>query len=52
MATEVIMLEIRALNPDAVAADLAYRRQQLMGTRIANAAPRGRWRRRRNPGND
>jgi hypothetical protein len=46
------MFEIRALNPDAIAADLAYRRQQLMGNRIANSAPRGRWRRRRSPVND
>ena len=30
------MFEIRALNPDAIAADLAYRREQLMGNRIAN----------------
>lgn len=41
------MFEMRALNPDAVAADLAYRRQQLMGHRVARLEPRARWWRRR-----
>ena len=43
------MYEIRALNPDAIAADLAYRRQQLRGRRVLNPEPRGRWTRRRDP---
>jgi hypothetical protein len=47
--TEVTMYEIRALNPDAIAADLAYRRQLLQGRRVAYPAPRGRWTRRRDP---
>lgn len=37
------MFEIRALNPDAMAADLAYRREQLRGRRVARPDPRGRW---------
>ncbi len=41
------MFELRALNPDAVHADLEYRRQQLMGRRVAHLQPRGRWWRRR-----
>jgi hypothetical protein len=40
------MFEIRALNPDAMAADLAYRRERLRGRRVAHADPRGRWWRR------
>ena len=46
------MFETRALNPDAISADLAYRRQQLVGRRTAPPAPRGRWVRRRNPTTD
>jgi hypothetical protein len=41
------MYEIRALNPDALAADLAYRRERLQGRRVAHLEPRGRWWRRR-----
>jgi len=41
------MYEIRALNPDAMSAELAYRRQQLVGNRVAHLQPRGRWWRRR-----
>ncbi len=41
------MYEIRALNPDAIQAELAYRRQQLVGNRVGQAQPRGRWWRRR-----
>ena len=33
------MYEIRALNPDAISAELAYRRQQLVGNRVAHAQP-------------
>jgi hypothetical protein len=43
------MYEIRALNPDAINAELAYRRELLKGRRTAYPAPRGRWRRRRDP---
>ena len=46
------MFELRALNPDAVAADLDYRRQQLMGRRSERLQPNGRWRRRRQFRND
>lgn len=42
------MFEIRALNPDALAADVAYRRERLQGRRVAHVEPRGRWWRRRN----
>jgi hypothetical protein len=49
---ENTMFELRALNPDAVAADLEYRRQQLVGRRVAYPQPRGRWWRRRSPGTD
>lgn len=42
------MYEIRALNPDAINAELAYRRQQLIvGNRVGHAEPRARWWRRR-----
>jgi hypothetical protein len=46
------MFEIRALNPDAMAADLAYRRERLRGRRVAHPAPRGRWWRRQTFSND
>jgi len=44
---ETTMYEIRALNPDAITAELAYRRQQLVGNRVGPPQPRGRWWRRR-----
>jgi hypothetical protein len=37
------------VNPDAMAAELAYRRSILIGTRSTPPAPHGRWRRRRAP---
>ncbi len=41
------MYELRALNPDAVTAELAYRREQLTGHRLGRPRPRERrWRRR------
>ncbi|HEY2297608.1 MAG TPA: hypothetical protein VGH43_07765 [Jatrophihabitans sp.] len=43
------MYEVRALNPDAISAELAYRREQLKGRRPVYPAPRGRWLRRRDP---
>jgi hypothetical protein len=46
------MYELRALNPDAIAADLAYRRELLVGRRVGPPAPRGRWWKRRGPVND
>jgi hypothetical protein len=46
------MFETRAINPDAVSADLAYRRAQLTGRSAARPQPRGRWWRRRAPGTD
>jgi hypothetical protein len=46
------MYEIRALNPDAVSADLAYRRNQLTGRPGVRPGPRGRWWRRATPRND
>jgi hypothetical protein len=42
------MYEIYDRNPDAMNAELAYRRALLTGTRSQLAAPRGRWWRRRN----
>ena len=33
------MYEIRALNPDAIQAELAYRRQQLVGNRVGRRSP-------------
>lgn len=46
------MYEIRALNPDAISAELAYRRQQLAGHRVGYTQPRGRWWRRRTQSTD
>ncbi|MGH8860069.1 MAG: hypothetical protein ACRDVG_02345 [Jatrophihabitantaceae bacterium] len=46
------MYEIRALNPDAINADLAYRRAQLLGLHPAHLGPRARWWRRRGPVSD
>ena len=43
------MNEIMDLNPDEMAAELAYRRSLLSGVRNAPPAPRARWRRRRAP---
>lgn len=44
------MYEIRALYPDAMAADLAYRRQQLLGNRTTVSSRRPRRRTRRHDG--
>lgn len=46
------MYEIRALNPDAVNAELAYRRAQLVGRPTVHVQPRARWWRRRGPVSD
>lgn len=41
------MYEIYDANPDAMAAEQAYRRSLLVGNRGTPPAPRGRWWRRR-----
>jgi hypothetical protein len=46
------MYEMVDVNPDSMAAELAYRRSVLMGTRSVRQEPRGRWRRRRAPRTD
>lgn len=46
------MYEIRALNPDAVNAELAYRRSLLVGRPTVPVQARARWWRRRGPVND
>jgi hypothetical protein len=43
------MYEMFDANPDAMAAEQAYRRSLLIGTRSTPPAPRGRWWRRRAP---
>lgn len=43
------MYELIDTNPDAMRAELAYRRALLSGTRSLPPQPRGRWRRRRGP---
>jgi hypothetical protein len=46
------MYEMFDANPDAMAAEQAYRRSVLIGTRTVRELPRGRWRRRRAPRTD
>jgi hypothetical protein len=46
------MNEILGVNPEAVAAEVAYRRSVLVGTRTSQPTAGGRWRRRRAPRND
>ena len=43
------MYELIDTNPDAMTAELAYRRARLSGTRAVLPQPRGRWWRRRAP---
>jgi hypothetical protein len=43
------MFEIFDLDPDAMTAELAYRRARLIGSPAARPAPRGRWLRHRAP---
>jgi len=46
------MYETYERNPDALAAEIAYRRARLMGSASHPPAPRGRWWRRRTPTTD